>query len=471
MKNRLYIVFIALCLTTQWSYSETVLQGSGPTAEGGLTLDSCLVLARQNNPTLRKAQLEVLKAREVKSQALTKYFPQIKGTAFGFHALQPLVEVGIDDIGNATVRDLLNALYGFFGPALGLENSINFLHYGYAAGVMAIQPVFVGGKIVAGNKLAKVGVEAAELQAQMAERDGLEQVEETYWLVYGIEQKQHLIDDATALLDTAYQQVSAAVNAGLALPSDLMQVEMKRDDIARRQLQVASGRILARRALALSIGLPDTVDFVLADSLSGEAGLSVERSFSDNGLSGEAGLTPERELLDLQVRAAKLQRYMVIADALPQIALGASYGYSRFQTNLLRDGIGNKNGNGALFVTVSVPLTAWWETAHKIRQHDYAIQQAQIDIDNLGTQLDLRTQQAYDQWTQALALLQLQQRTAEHAEEAYRQAEANYAAGLITITDLLQAHTALLQARSDLSDAQISVRITHRRYTDLIARH
>ena len=471
MKNRLYIVFIALCLTTQWSYSETVLQGNGPTAEGGLTLDSCLALARQNNPTLRKAQLEVLKAREVKAQALTKYFPQIKGTAFGFHALQPLVEVGIDDIGNATVRDLLNALYGFFGPAIGLENSINFLHYGYAAGVMAIQPVFVGGKIVAGNKLAKVGVEAAELQAQMAERDGLEQVEETYWLVYGIEQKQHIIDDATALLDTAYLQVSAAVNAGLALPSDLMQVEMKRDDIARRQLQVASGRILARRALALSIGLPDTVDFVLADSLSGEAGLSVERSFSDNGLSGEAGLTPERELLDLQMQAAKLQRYMVIADALPQIALGASYGYSRFQTNLLRDGIGNKNGNGALFVTVSVPLTAWWETAHKIRERNYAIQQAQIDIDNLGTQLDLRTQQAYDQWTQALALLQLQQRTAEHAEEAYRQAEANYAAGLITITDLLQAHTALLQARSDLSDAQISVRITHRRYTDLITRH
>jgi len=466
MKHRLYIVFIALCLTTQWSYSETVLQHSGLTAEGGLTLDSCLVLARQNNPTLRKAQLEVLKAREVKSQALTKYFPQIKGTAFGFHALQPLVEVGIDDIGNATVRDLLNTLYGFFGPALGLENSINFLHYGYAAGVMAIQPVFVGGKIVAGNKLAKVGVEAAELQAQMAERDGLEQVEETYWLVYGIEQKQHLIDDATALLDTAYLQVSAAVNAGLALPSDLMQVEMKRDDIARRQLQVASGRILARRALALSIGLPDTVDFVLADTL-----YSQLPDFSQLSTLNSQPSTPERELLDLQMRAAKLQRYMVIADALPQIALGASYGYSRFQTNLLRDGLGNKNGNGALFVTVSVPLTAWWETAHKIRERNYAIQQAQIDIDNLGTQLDLRTQQAYDQWTQAVALLQLQQRTAEHAEEAYRQAEANYAAGLITITDLLQAHTTLLQARSDLSDAQISVRITHRRYTDLITRH
>ena len=249
-------------LTAERSNSEAVQQRSG------LTLDSCLSLARQNNPTLRKAQLEVLKAREVKAQALTKYFPQVQGNAFGFHALHPLVEVGIDDIGNASVRDLLNTLYGYFGEALGLNNTLNLFRHGYAFGVTAIQPVFVGGKIVAGNRLAKVGVEAAELQAQMAERDGLEQVEEAYWLVYGIDEKQHIIDAASALLDTLYNQVSVAANAGLALPSDLMQVEMKRDDIARRQIQLHSGRSLARRALALSIGIPDTVPFTLADSLS-----------------------------------------------------------------------------------------------------------------------------------------------------------------------------------------------------------
>lgn len=449
MKKRYSILFIALLLAvTGWAEPYV------------LTLDSCLQMARQNNPTLRKAQLEVLKAREAKAQALTKYFPQVQANAFGFHALHPLVEVGIDDIGNASLRDLLTTLYGNYGAALGLDNTLNLFEHGYTVGITALQPVFVGGKIVAGNRLAQVGVEAAELQAQMAERDGLEQVEETYWLVYGIDQKQHIIDDATALLDTLYQQVQVAVEAGLALPSDQMQVEMKRDEVARRQLQLRSGRLLARRALALAIGLTDVDSIMLAD----------EPAAIDTLVTHDSTVvTAERRLLDLQMQAAQLQRRMALADALPQIALGANYSYGHFQTNLLRDGLGSKTGNGALFVTVSVPLTGWWETAHKLKQHDYAIEQARLDIDNLGTQLNLRTQQAYDQWAEAVALLQLQQRTAAHAKEAYRQAEVNYQAGLATMTELLQAQTTLTQAQSDLTDAQIAVRVTRRRYTDLVA--
>ena len=235
MRKRLYILLLMLCLISVGN----ILAGNV------LSLDSCLEMARRNNPSLRKVQLEVLKAREVKSQALTKYFPQVQANAFGFHALHPLVEVGIDDIGNASMRDLLTTLYGNFGAALGLDNTFNLFQHGYTVGVTAIQPIFVGGKIVAGTKLAQVGVEAAELQALMAERDGLEQVEESYWLVYGIEQKQQIVDDATALLDTLHRQVTAAVEAGLALPSDLMQIEMKKDEIASRQLQLNSGRLLS----------------------------------------------------------------------------------------------------------------------------------------------------------------------------------------------------------------------------------
>lgn len=448
MKKHLYIVLFAV-LTSLTTSAETYM----------LTLDSCLEMARRNNPTLRKAQLEIMKAREVRAQAQTKYFPQIQANAFAFHALHPLIEVGIEDIGNAAVRDLLTTLYGNYGAALGLDNTLNLFQHGYAVGVTALQPVFTGGKIVAGNHLAQVGVEAAELQLQMAQRDGLEQVEQSYWLVYGIEKKQQIIDDATELLDTLYRQVSVAVEAGLALPSDQLQIEMKRDEVARMQLQLHSGLVLAHRALALAIGLSVTDSICLSD----------QPSHIDTLVAHDSTVvTIERRLLDLQLQAAKLQRRMVLADALPHIALGANYSYGRFQTNLLKDGIGSKTGNGALFVTMSVPITGWWETAHKLKQHDYAIEQARVDIDNLGSQLDLRTQHAYDQWVEAVALLQIQERTILLAQETYRQTEVNYKAGLATMAELLQTHTALTQAQSDLTDAQIAVRVTHRRYTDLM---
>ena len=448
MTKRIYIVLIVLiCSTTAFS------------AVRELTLDSCLQLAKQNNPDIRKSELSVRRAEEVKAQALTKYFPQVQGTAFGYHALHPVIEVGIDDIGNASVRDLLTTLYGNYGAALGLENTLNLFQYGYVVGVSAVQPVYMGGKIVAGNKLAKVGVEAAKLQAQVEQRDRLEQVEESYWLVYALEQKQQIIDDATRLLDTLTVTLNGAIEAGLALPLDLTQVEMRRDEVLRRQLQLQSGKRLARRALALAIGVPQTDSIALVEPTA-ETDILLPRDTT--------AVTIEQQLLALQVQAEELKRRMVLADALPQLAVGANYSYSQWQNNILRNNFGSKTGNGALFVTLNVPLTAWWETSHKLREHQYAIEQAKIDEENLSSQLDLRTRQAYDRMVEAAMMVQLHERTVQHAHEAYGQTKVNYEAGMATITELLQAQTAWTQAKADLTDAQIAYRVHCRRYQDLI---
>ena len=149
---------IALCLsvvlaTAQTNTPLTSLPDTTPyPTDSVLTLDSCLSLAQRNNKQLQSARLDVDKAQQVKNQAFTKYFPQVKATAVGYHSLYPMVEVGIDDIGNASVRDLLATLYGNYGAALGLENNLSLFQYGYQVGVTALQPVYMGGKIVAGNQ-------------------------------------------------------------------------------------------------------------------------------------------------------------------------------------------------------------------------------------------------------------------------------------------------------------------------------
>ena len=455
--------FLLLLLIT-FALSPSLVGRAGERFSGeSLTLDSCLAMAKRNNPDLRKAELAVQRAEEVKAQAFTKYFPQVKGMAFGYHALHPLIDVGIDDIGNATVRDLLTTLYGNYGAALGLDNTVNLFQHGYGASVVAIQPVFVGGKIVAGNQLAKLGVEAAKLQAEISERDKLEEVEQSYWLVYGLQQKQRIIDDANALLDTLYQTVSSAVRAGLALPYDLAKVEMQRDEVERQQLQLISGTRLAKRALALAIGLPSGDSISLAVDSSLPCGEGRGEVIPPGEGRGEA----ESQLLALQVRAAELDKRMALADALPQIAIGANYGYMHLQTNLLRNGIHSKNGNGALFVTMSGPLTGWWETAHKLREKQYAIEQAKIDQEYLGEQLRLRTRQAYDLLTDAEAMMRIRRRACSHAHEAYNHMQANYRAGRATVAEWLQAQMELTKAENELSDAEIAYRVHLRRYNDL----
>ena len=457
--------------------------GSSP-----LTLDSCLALARKNNPELRKAALEVEKAKQVKQQAFTNYFPQVSASALGYHALNPLVDIGLTDIGNANTRELLQALYEEFGASLGLQNHLALFQYGYTMGVTAVQPVYVGGKVVAGNRLAKVGIQAAELQREVQERDVLEEVEESYWLIVGLQEKQQTVEAVATLLDTLHYTVQTAVNAGLALPSDLLQVEIKQSELRRTRLQLESGLRLAKRALAVAIGveddivlstdplqlplqrgrvdeLPSSIDTNLSPSLVGRDGVGpLSPSLCREGWGGSS---PEHDLLALQVETAQLQKRMVLADALPQVAIGANYSYGKFQADVLRGGFGSETGNGLLFVSVKVPLTEWWDTGHKPKEHSLAVEQARIEQEHLSAMLDLRTQQVCDQLQQAILMVSEQEQVLQKAQQNYQLMQANYQAGMATLTDLLTAQTTLLKAQNDLTDAIIAYRVSARRYADL----
>ena len=411
-----------------------------------LTLDSCLALAQRNNAEILSAQLEVKKAREVRNQARTKYFPQISGLAGGYHALQPLLDLNPNELANAQARDLLNSLYTAYGETLGLNDAFAMFRNGAVAGVMAVQPVYMGGKIVAGNQLAKVGVEAAQYQAQIKERDVLLQVEESYWLVVNLQAKQQLIDATKALLDTIEVNVQQAVEAGLAINNDLLRVQLKRNELDAMQIQLTDGLDLASRALAQSIGL-DSVSLPLYPST----------PLPQNSPSGEQEASlPETDLLHAGVKAAQLRRRMDLADALPHVILGGSYNYGNIMhvegVDLRNDGWKH---NGLLFASVQVPLTGWWETAHKLKEGRYAIEQAQLQQRDLSEKLVLRHQQAVNAVHKTEALLTQMESSAELARRNYELAQENYQTGLSSITDLLEAQTLYQKAQTDLIDMQI----------------
>ena len=425
-----------------------------------MSLDSCLSMAQRHNKQIQQAVLGVSKAQEVKKQATTKYFPQVSASATGYHSLHPIVELGINDFDNASIRDLLNTLYGNYGAALGLENTLSLFQYGYQAGVTAIQPIYMGGKILAGNQLAELGVEAAQLQAQITERDVLQEIEESYWLLVGLREKQSTLTATMTLLDTIHHTVESAISAGLALPNDLLQVELKQSELRRTHIQIIHGLQLAQQALCLGIGLPysDTLQII---PVSYSQILLEQFIPSTNQLSP---ITSEHQLLALQVRSAELQRRMVLADALPQVAIGAHYGYGKLQANIISNDLGSNTGNGMVFLSFTLPMTAWWETGHKLREQKLSIQQAQLQQEQMSEMLHMRTRQSYYQLQQAEMMLEEYQTSVDITADQYRLTKASYQAGQATITELLEAHTAYLKSQNDLTDAYITYRVNARRY-------
>ena len=140
------------------------------------SLDSCKKMAILNNARVKNALLEVDAAGQTKKAAFTKYFPEISATGSAFKSNESFVDMDLNDVDlNVTfedqrLNDILQTLYYNYGDYLP-DATINaqMMDKGIVGGVTAVQPVFAGGRIVKGNQLAQLGVEAA-LQMQYGRR-------------------------------------------------------------------------------------------------------------------------------------------------------------------------------------------------------------------------------------------------------------------------------------------------------------
>ncbi len=424
-----------------------------------LTLDSCFALAKANNVQMQTAQLEIEKAQQVKAQVFTKYFPQVSLSSIGFFSARPFIEFGINDIQDDDLSAFLSALITSLndpeGLNMGLPTEINLMQAGHSVNATALVPVYAGGRIMNGNRLANVGVEAARLKAEVSERDMLENIESSYYLVLGLKDKVHTLESALALTDSLERIVDVALRAGLITKSDKLRLSLKQNELKAKQMQLGNGIVLASQLLCQQIGIEYP-----------EAGLTLDTAgFASNptlSVVNEDFVRPEHQLLQLQVDAERLRKKLTLGEALPQVGVGGTFAYGFL--------IRRYKANAIALAQVSIPLSQWWETSHKLKEHDIAIREAELMQQDLTEKMGLQVKQAYNQMVEADALLQSDKSALDMAQENYRLAELNYRAGMNTITDVLEAHALLLQAKNAITDRQISYLSARRRYHDLSGR-
>lgn len=413
-----------------------------------LTLERCLELAEHNNAQLKEAQMEVEKADEVRKGALTKYFPQVQAIGGGYYALNPLFVYGIDDIENQQIREALKTFFNNYGADLGLKSDIELFQKTYALSATAMQPVFFGGQIYNGNKLAELGSQAQQLRYRIARREVLRQAEEQYWLVMSLREKQKTLSKAFELIDTTETALTAALEAGLRLPADRLRLNARREQLRQQSLQLTHGIDLATRALALTIGvdsitLPDTLILSLSEDTTALS------PFSDDSPYGRE----EEQLLMLDVEAQQIQKKIEVGKSLPKIMIGATYTYNN---------ISRHHHNGIFFATVQIPLSQWWETSHHIRHQQLNLAQAQLRQSDLNKKLSLARRKHYYDLVEAREQLRASRSLIDDAKESYRLTLLNYEAGLATMSELLEAQTLLIQTQNKQADAYISYRLALR---------
>lgn len=424
------------------------------TAQTPLSLEALRDSALQNNVSLRRARMDIESSTQQRKEAFTNYFPTISATGAWFNANRSMAKMDIDPSEFVTPElgaSLAQMLPAEALAALSSPMSMAMMKNGTIASITAIQPIFAGGQIVLGNKLARVGEEVSKLQLQLSENDVETQVEQYYWQLVSMKEKQRTLDAADSLLAALAGDVTAAVEAGVALRNDLLQVQLRQNENQSQRLKLENGQNLVHLLLTQFCGLKSEWTLAtpsLNPSASSEiviADLAAPNSESAAMLS----VLPEYQLLQKNVEATNLQRRMEVGKNLPSLAVGAGYNYH----NLLE----NDRTFGMVFATVSLPISDWWGGSHAIKRRRIAEHQAQEQLADNAEKLTIRMQKAWNDVTEAQNQFMLAGQGIQQASENLRIQRDTYQAGTSTMSDLLEAQLLYQQTLDKRTDAFIAL--------------
>ena len=479
--------FLILALTTLATSAQ---------AQQTLTLDSCRAMALRNNKTLSASRLQLDMARYNKKAAKTKYLPHISAlggyelTSREISLLSKDQKSALSNAGTNTTGALhndiagaltnlaqqgiltpeqasnLGGMFGQVGSKIG--EAVN--HVGqnivdafrtdtrqmYALSVMLTQPIYMGGAIIAANRMAAIGEEMAQNNIEASTQNTLHSIDQAYWTVVSVHHKKQLAESYLAVVKKLDDDVSKMIREGVATRADGLKVDVKVNEAEMSLTQAENGLALAKMLLCQLCGMDVDSDITLADENADNLASQSDDTQADRAVAMEN--RPELKLLQNSADMSRQATKLVRAAYLPQVLLTG--GYVATNPNVFNGFERKLSGMWNVGVMVRVPLWNWMEGTYKVRASRIATTIVELERDDIREKIDLQVSQSQFKVKEANRRLSMATKNVENAEENLRCANLGFKEGVIPTTDVMAAQTAWVQAQSQKIDAEVDVKMS-----------
>ena len=460
----------------------TVLSASGQRV---LSLDSCRQMALRNNKQLGISKLKQDVAANLRKSARTKYLPHVSAvgtyeyTSREISLLSEENKAGFSNLGTAMSTGLgqtlapmaaqnptLAAVLGNLAPTV--ETMLNSLGQKlvdafhtdtrnvFAGSVVLTQPLFMGGSIIALNKMASINEKMADNQTEARRQATLYRIDQAYWQVVSLYHKKKLAEGYLDLVKKLNSDVHKMIDEGVATKSDGLSVEVKVNEAEMTLTKVDDGLVLSRMLLNQLCGLPLNEQITLEDEQKESIAavelapkLDVEKAVENR---------PELKLLQNSVALSKQATNVLKAGNMPQLLLTGGYAVSN--PNLF-DGFQRKFGGfWHVGVMLRIPVWNWGDVMYKVRASKGATSIANLELAEARELIELQVNQNTFKVDEANKKLTMAQANIARANENLRTANLGFSEGVITPATVMEAQTAWLQAQSQKIDAEIDVKLS-----------
>lgn len=435
---------------------------SAQTQGGTITLEEAVNLTMEGNPTLKALEYEEKAAKRERQAAIGLYMPKIsiKGAysylgddiALNLNGAKGAVKDGATNmIGkimsdptvatSPVIQKIIPQVQGGLNSLLGLDWAYTLQNrsFGFIGGDVTM-PIFMGGKIVAANKAAKLNEKSTQAQGAQQRNALMSEVVERY---YGYALALNVVDvrkQVLAGMEQHLRDIKSLERNGMVAQTERLYVEYKYAEAQRELLNAQLQAETVGNALCNTLGIdlvatPVTTMFVMGDIETLEYYQNIA---ADNN--------PLLNQVDLKRQLAKQNANVHRADFMPQIvAIGGGTFYNYQVTGLLPRWAVGVGFNFKIFDGLS--------REYKYSAAKNTVRRVEALQTKAGKDIAILVESIYNKMMNYRNQITSIESSIAFAEEYLRAKNAAYLEGMGTSTDLVDAELNLAKVRIERMQA------------------
>lgn len=430
MRKQIYslnlLAFLLIGISSSWS-QDTIAIGE----------EELLSKLKGNNWELRIAEQEYLSAKADFRQSNSLFLPEVELSYTAITTTNPLMAFG-----SKLNQEILTAQD--FNPAL-LNDPDRINNF---ATVISVNQPLINVDGIYQRKAAKAKMEAMEQKSIRTEKGMRLELKKTYMMLQLNYEAVKVIDEAVIMAKGSVKMVEDYFNQGLVQKPDLLQAELKLQELitqqssAKHQLQNISQQLayLVNDSIGNSVYSPKN---------------KLKASIENQELQTE--LPSNREDIQAMYKAAEAYESMSKASKMNFVPRLNAFG--RYQ--LYDDEIFQADASGYLVgVQLSWTLFKGYQNLATAEKSKIEFQKAQTEAEQYEAQSKMEINKMGRQLILAKQKVNQQELSVKQAAEAYRIRKDRFSEGLEKTTDLLMAQNQLLQEELGLLKAVFEFKTT-----------
>lgn len=424
MKHRLWRLLTMISFFSIGSISALYAQ-----EKKSLTLQEAISLSLTNSNELKTNQARIEEATAAVREATERRLPDVTTSGSYLRLNQPNVNLKVKPgsnggAGGGETAKPSQAMYGMVNASL---------------------PVYAGGRIKYGIESARFLQKAAELDADNNQEEVVLNTIDAYNNLYKAKAAVALVEENLQQARERVKQFTSLEKNGMLARNDYLKAELQASNTELALLDAQNNWKLAMININLMLGLPENTELAVdSTSLTASTSLQPVEEYVQQGLQHRKDL----EALSYRKKAAQIGVKATVAEKLPSVALTGGYVAMDVPsvltvTNAMNIGVG-----------LQYNLSSLWKNKSKVEQAKAREKQLAIGEDMLNDAIRLQVNQAYQNYLSSQKKIEVYTTAMQQATENYKIINNKYNNGLATVTDLLDADVAQMQARMNYTFAQ-----------------